>query len=328
MRLSIILPCYNVEKFIAECLVSLYNQNIPIDEFEVICVNDCSTDRTREIIFEFKEKYNNLILIDHLQNKKQGGARNTGVSAAMGNLIWFVDPDDFVEPNSFYEIINIFENNNIDLVYFNYSTILLNGEIEDNKLFFKRDIHLGVDVFDYEFSWMVTQLAWRRVVKREFLIQNKIIFVENFNFEDVIHGLQCFLYANKVFYQHQKYYNYRKNIESTMFRKLDGEIIASLLNVAVSCNEFSNYKFISEKNRIFLNSIQKFYLNSLFKPILYLSLTQQIIFYKKINEINNKYSILKNCDFKTKIALKNSVIMYFLGFFLKKLKFIKYAIKR
>ena len=102
-KLSIILPCYNVERYIADCLDSIYTQDLTEDEFEVICVNDCSTDGTREVIENYAS-HSNLTLIDHAENLTAGGARNTGIKAAKGEYIWFVDPDDMVKLNCLHEL--------------------------------------------------------------------------------------------------------------------------------------------------------------------------------------------------------------------------------
>ncbi len=82
LKLSFIVPFYNVEKHIARCLDSLYNQDIPESEYEVICVNDCSPDNSRDIVLQYKKQHSNLILVEHERNKKLGAARNTGLRKA------------------------------------------------------------------------------------------------------------------------------------------------------------------------------------------------------------------------------------------------------
>ena len=79
IKLSYILPIYNVERYLIDCLDSIYAQNIPEESFEVICVNDCSPDCSRDVILEYQKAHKNLVLIDHTENKKAGGARNTGL---------------------------------------------------------------------------------------------------------------------------------------------------------------------------------------------------------------------------------------------------------
>ena len=77
LRLSIIIPFYNVERFISECLDSVFDQDIPLPEYEVICVNDGSPDHSRDIVLQYMERFPNLRLIEHEKNRKLGTARNT-----------------------------------------------------------------------------------------------------------------------------------------------------------------------------------------------------------------------------------------------------------
>ena len=98
-RLSIIIPFYNVEQYIAQCLDSVYDQDIPENEYEVICVNDASPDASVDIVKRYQKEHSNLILIEHDRNKKLGAARNTGRKVAIGKYIWNVDSDDKIAPN-------------------------------------------------------------------------------------------------------------------------------------------------------------------------------------------------------------------------------------
>ena len=84
---SIIIPVYNGEQYIKNCLDSIYRQGLGDDDFEVICVNDCSTDNTAQVISEYGKFHQNLRLINHETNRRQGGARNTGVKVAEGKYI-------------------------------------------------------------------------------------------------------------------------------------------------------------------------------------------------------------------------------------------------
>ena len=107
VRLSFILPCYNVGRFIADTLGSLYAQGMPEDEFEVICVNDCSTDDTHDRIAAFAQDHSNLILLDQPRNLYSGAARNRGLEVAQGEYIWFVDSDDQAKPGMAPHLLEI-----------------------------------------------------------------------------------------------------------------------------------------------------------------------------------------------------------------------------
>ena len=97
MFLSFIVPVYNAEAYLNECLDSLLNQDIPSEEYEVICVNDGSTDGSRGILEAFGARYPNLILINQA-NSGVSTARNRGMKTARGTFLWFVDADDFILP--------------------------------------------------------------------------------------------------------------------------------------------------------------------------------------------------------------------------------------
>ena len=99
LSVSFIVPFYNVEQYIAKCLDSLIDQDIPESDYEIICVNDCSPDNSRNIVIEYQKKHTNIILIEHETNKKLGSARNTGLSKAKGQYVWFVDSDDWILSN-------------------------------------------------------------------------------------------------------------------------------------------------------------------------------------------------------------------------------------
>lgn len=90
IRLSIIIPFYNVEKYIAQCLDGVFSQDIPDEEYEVKCMNDGSPDGSRDIVCSYLPHHPNLRLIDHPRNMKLGAARNTGRKVARGNYIWHV----------------------------------------------------------------------------------------------------------------------------------------------------------------------------------------------------------------------------------------------
>lgn len=99
MLISIVIPAFNAEKYVAECLDSCMRQNVREDEYEVICVDDGATDRTGEILDEYARRYGNIRVI-HQSNQGLPGARNTGLDAAKGEYVWFVDSDDIISANS------------------------------------------------------------------------------------------------------------------------------------------------------------------------------------------------------------------------------------
>ena len=123
LRLSIIVPFYNVEKYIEECIRSLYDQDIPQEEYEVICVDDCSPDGSRAIVERLQTEYPTLRLICHERKRCAGGARNTGLREAKGRYVWFVDSDDYVAPNCLGKLLSESETQDVELLLFGYMAV-------------------------------------------------------------------------------------------------------------------------------------------------------------------------------------------------------------
>ena len=112
-NISIIIPVYNVEKFLHQCLKSVFEQNV--EGMEVICVNDGSTDNSLAILNEFKTFYPQLIIIDQ-PNGGLPAARNSGFNVSKGNYIYFLDSDDYLFPNTINQMISFALNQNLDVV--------------------------------------------------------------------------------------------------------------------------------------------------------------------------------------------------------------------
>ena len=103
MKLSIVIPVYNVEKYVNRCLLSVLNQKVSSNEYEIVIVNDGSTDSSLSIVEEMIESYNNVILVSQ-ENAGLSAARNRGLLLAKGDYIWFVDSDDWIDDDSLISI--------------------------------------------------------------------------------------------------------------------------------------------------------------------------------------------------------------------------------
>ena len=170
MKISVIVPIYNVEKYLEKCLESLVNQTI-IDDIEIICINDCSTDNCLKILNEYKAKYSNSIkIINHIKNCGVSTSRNDGLKIAKGEYVGFVDPDDWVDYNFFEKLYNtaikekadivkgnlkIIYNNKVNEIYFKktfknenyfFSAIYKNNFIKKYSLKFPENIKIGEDI--------------------------------------------------------------------------------------------------------------------------------------------------------------------------------------
>jgi glycosyltransferase involved in cell wall biosynthesis len=116
LQLSIIIPIFKVEEYIEKCLTSLINQGLPLEEYEIICINDGSPDNSAAKVIEFQKKYANIILINQ-ENQGVSVARNRGLDSSQGDYILFVDPDDSVYENAIPVILKHAKDNNLDVLY-------------------------------------------------------------------------------------------------------------------------------------------------------------------------------------------------------------------
>lgn len=217
MKLSIIIPCYNAEKFIQKCVESILVQKG--FDFEVILVNDGATDKTLEISENLAQTDERIKVINQ-ENKGLSGARNSGIEQAQGKYIMFVDADDWLEPNSFDEIYKNF--NNEDLFCFSYNRVFDNKitprnlKIEgvfDANFIQRRMVGLiGKELSDpSQADSLVT--VWGKIYKSAFIKKNNIQFVETniYGNEDALFNIQYLEFASNSKVLNLPLYNYRKN---------------------------------------------------------------------------------------------------------------------
>lgn len=188
MILSIIIPVYNVEKYIRKTLQSIFSQDVNSNKFEVIVVNDGSPDRSVDIANEFASLYSNIIIINQ-ENQGLSGARNTGLKAAKGNYVWFVDSDDWIEQNSLNRILNLLQTSSHDIFLFkikeyNERNILIKERsfIDNDKL----ECVNGSEVIKRSIKNRVLFTPMQmHIIKRVFLLENNLFFKVGIYHEDV-----------------------------------------------------------------------------------------------------------------------------------------------
>jgi len=217
VKLSFIIPCYNAEKYISRCLDSIYNQDIPESEFEVICVNDCSPDNMREIILEYQKQHSNLILIEHEISKRPGGARNTGLKNAKGKYIWFIDSDDYIKVNCLKELLFEMEKYSLDVLNFE---LMKEDSSKQWKLLLaseSTEIITGAQFLDnLAGRYSVNGSSSSKIYKADFLFTQNLKFPEIGFFEDQVFNLQAVFLAKNFKHKQIAYYYYCYNENSIM----------------------------------------------------------------------------------------------------------------
>lgn len=210
-KLSIVVPVYNVENYLRKCLDSILEQTL--EDIEVICVNDGSTDSSPDILREYKEKDDRIIVIDQ-ENSGLGAARNAGIARARGEYVGFVDSDDFIHPTMYEKLYKKAHEFDSDIVLTNiYLYYTDTGEI---KLFRDNDFYGFMSQTKY-FTVMqhprILQFigVWDRIYRRSFLEEHRLFNPVNRIYEDVLFTVQTCVFAERISIVNEPLYYYRKN---------------------------------------------------------------------------------------------------------------------
>lgn len=210
--LSFIIPVYNVEKYLNECLDSIFDPSIDEAEYEVIAVDDGSTDSSPEILKTYLHHSNFRIITQ--KNSGQGAARNVGIKVAQGNYIHFIDSDDYLVPGAVPALLGWARQSDSDIIEFNNQAVDNEGNIIDeltsqiNRMPSEGN---GKDVF---VAWSrqaaFFDILCIRLCKREFIINNSLFFITDVLYEDTEWRFRCFFWAKKVVYHPVIIYIYRR----------------------------------------------------------------------------------------------------------------------
>ena len=192
--ISIIIPVYNVAHYLEKSIGSVYNQGLLENEFEVIIVDDGSTDDSLIVEQNFTKEKNNVLIVSQ-KNKGLGGARNTGIENAKGDYILFLDADDWILPNVLPNIIEIASENQLEILEFGAQGIDLDGTI---KYDIRKKSNLIMNGIDYYNSVRYMNSACNKIYKKDFLISNNLFFLEKIFIEDFEFNTRVFCKAKRV----------------------------------------------------------------------------------------------------------------------------------
>lgn len=184
MLVSFIIPAYNAADTIVRCLESIYGLSLKRDEFEVIVIDDCSTDNTCEIVSKYQSQHPNITLLKQPKNNRQGAARNRGVKVAEGEYICFVDADDAVS-EGVVKAIRSASDNKTDMTAYHYAFVDEQGittKEADRLGFLEGQLFSGIEMQNKHPYWCSGPVAY--IYNREFLDRVNYPFVEGVLFED------------------------------------------------------------------------------------------------------------------------------------------------
>lgn len=195
-KLSVIIPVYNVEDYVVKCIRSVKENNLPESDYEIIVVDDESPDDSVALIQKTFLNDSSIQIISQ-KNKGLGGARNTGIKAAQGKYLLFLDSDDALMPNVLQEVLTIAEKNTLEIVEVGVKGIDLNGKekyaVQNSS---QGEILRGVEY--YNSIRQMNNSACNKLYNRKFLLENQLFFLERIFIEDFEFNTRAYHFAQKT----------------------------------------------------------------------------------------------------------------------------------
>lgn len=266
LKISIIVPVYNVEKYLEECLESIINQTY--SNIEIIIINDGSTDNSKFICETYKRKDNRIELL----NKKNGGlssARNMGLLYSTGEYVLFIDSDDYIRLDMCEILVKHIIETGADIIWFNYYNLDNKNNIKYNNLVKEYKLYNELNrVFwkDLLYKYKLNEVVWNKIYKRN-IIPNKVFFEGKIH-EDTFAFIQILKNATKIKMIKESLYYYRSNRKNSIMHIknnsniIDFDAIDALL---IKCVDFKRYSNLDRESNIALFYAYIYALDSLMK---------------------------------------------------------------
>lgn len=218
MKLSFVIPCYNMEKYLPECLDSLLAQNLASNEFEIIVVNDESKDNTLQIANDYSKKHSNIKVLDK-KNGGVGAARNSGLDLAVGKYVQFLDPDDYLASNVVKKLLVTIQEYDLDILTFRSLDFKKEAPKQSRNLEIATSGLEVIDGISYISKHKFKNEIWWFMTNRDFMIKSGIRFIEGRWMEDAILAAELFCKAKTMAYLDLDVHRYRILPTSAMRNK-------------------------------------------------------------------------------------------------------------
>lgn len=263
MDVSIIVPVYNVEAYLARCLDSCVHQNIPESDYEIILVNDGSLDGSRSIAEKYVLEHSNV----KLYNQENGGlsvARNNGLKVAKGKYIWFVDSDDWIEENCLSDVVKIAEDQNLDMLQIGYKHVYEDGitKIFNRGLF--DGCKTGCKVMK---ETIIPPPVPFTIYKKDFLVRNSLTFYPGIYHEDAEFKPRAVFYAERFASLKKHLYNYYQRSNGSIMSHYSIKLGLDKLTVCERLLNFERDVTMDSDMRREFDFIISGYINAFFRGI-------------------------------------------------------------
>ena len=300
---SVIIPVYNVEKYLRQCLDSVINQTLK--DIEIICVDDGSTDNSLNILKEYKEKDNRIIILQQ-QNQYAGVARNNGLKIAKGKYLSFLDSDDWFDLNMLKEMVDRAEKDQSDIVicgWYNYNnkTKQITSHLSNTTKTVFNPIEIKTSLFTISYP-----NPWTKLFKKTLFTNNNLYFESIKRCNDLTCVYTAFSLANKISVIKKPYVYYRSNQTNNLSANKNIDcFIQSINRLYENLNKFNRYNLYKEtfKERLF-NSLKKELSSYDKNDILYTSIKNQFND-NLLSEIQIELNKIFNVSSKKRSSHKN-----------------------
>lgn len=294
-KVSIIVPFYNVQLYIGDCLKSLLEQTY--ENYEIVLINDGSTDKSEEICCKFDSK---KIIKVYQENQGVSIARNNGISHAKGDYIIFVDSDDIVSKNYISELVNSLENFNADMSICNYTDNI--NEINKVKKVIKSKVVNAKEIHDNIIKNNLKEgYLWNKIFKKDVIERNNLKFQEGIRvWEDLYFVLEYLDKIKNVVILEKNLYYYRARVGSAVNSKETANGLEDKLKILKLILLKNNCKQYEEN----YNGIKKLYVTILLKYLMLKANEKEL---DQKNLIRTKLKEVSKLKKKVKIGLKNKI---------------------
>ncbi len=284
-KISVIIPVYNSAKYLEECLNSIVSQTL--SGIEILCINDGSTDKSAQILEKYRKKYASITIIT-IEHSGLSIARNIGVDHATGKYIGFLDSDDIVSSDFYYQLYSLAEQNSCQIavgpvVILDSDTIIKNNFI--SRLHKKIQKTLFCDLRSKRLL-ILTCVVWNKIFLRSFYRKNKVSFPPELYWEDNFVNFKLIIHASKIAIAHSGRYYWRKHTDSMSnnfkMDKKSFDIFRILLAIQAECT-IEHDTDTSRYWHLFFPYLEYIQLTSRFAAIK--NEYVKIIFYKKMRQL-------------------------------------------
>ena len=305
--ISVIIPIYNVEKYLIKCLESICNQEF--EDYEVILINDGSTDNSWNIAEKYREKYQDKIKLLNQENSGVSVARNTGLSYAKGKYVCFVDSDDYVEKTYLSELYKVAKKNNADLVFSAFRSVDEDGKVIK---------YIGENRFtpDKEYSFkeseelfLIQNAPWAKLYRKDIIEEYNLYFPPKVWYEDVIFTKEYLINTSKCVYCDEVLYNYLQRSGSAMNAQGERNLeifgaIEEVTNYYKERNVYERYQQVIE-----FVAIDHIFISCLVRILRY---SKDKFFYRRVRKKFEETFPLYRKNIYIKDLEKNRKIIYYL----------------